>query len=79
MISFEKILKSLITPLLFYKEELEINQEEIDDSIYISCKVSKDDLGKVIGKQGSTVSILVELLNVLQGRSNTTVYLEFFS
>ncbi|MCM1179604.1 MAG: KH domain-containing protein [Clostridium sp.] len=44
----EVIAKSLVD----HPEEVEVIETSKDDAIYVELKVSQDDMGKVIGKQG---------------------------
>lgn len=44
----EVIAKSLVD----HPEEVEVVETSKDDAIYVELKVSQEDMGKVIGKQG---------------------------
>lgn len=44
----EVIAKSLVD----HPEEVEVIETSKDDAIYVELKVSQEDMGKVIGKQG---------------------------
>jgi len=51
-------LKFLILPLLSLPDELDIN---VGQSV-LTVKLAKDDMGRVIGKQGNNISALRTLL-----------------
>jgi predicted RNA-binding protein YlqC (UPF0109 family) len=50
--------KFLITPLLSQKDELEI----IASGSVVTVKISKEDMGRVIGKHGTIISALRNLV-----------------
>lgn len=44
-------------------EKVEVNGIEGENSVVIELKVAKDDVGKVIGKQGKTITAIRTILN----------------
>lgn len=57
-------------------ENIEITREIDDMGVLITLKVSKEDMGKVIGKNGQTAKALRALLRIMGARSNTRVNLK---
>jgi uncharacterized protein len=57
---------------------VEINETTADDSLVLQLKVAKDDLGRIIGKQGRTAKSIRTLLNAAAAISNRKVVLEIF-
>ena len=47
-----------------------VNEVEEDDTITIELTVAKEDLGKVIGKQGRTAKAMRSLLSAAAGKVN---------
>lgn len=47
-----------------------VSMSEEDDTVTVSLAVAKDDLGKVIGKQGRTARAMRSLLAVRAGKEN---------
>ncbi len=43
-------------------ESVQVNEREEDDTLTVELRVAKDDLGKVIGKQGRTARAMRSLL-----------------
>ena len=55
---------------------IQIKETEQDDTIIIELTVAKDDLGKVIGKQGRTARAMRSLLSAAAGKVNKRSRLE---
>ncbi len=51
-------------------EQVVVNESEEDDTITIELTVAKEDLGKVIGKQGRTARAMRSLLSAAAGKVN---------
>jgi hypothetical protein len=48
----EKLLQTIIEPLVDFPEEIHISKEEHPNSVTYYLSVHPDDTGKVIGRQG---------------------------
>lgn len=60
------IAKSLVdTP-----DDVQVTVTEEDDTILVDLAVAKDDLGKVIGKQGRTARAMRSLLSAATGKED---------
>ncbi len=60
------IAKSLVdTP-----DDVQVTVTEEDDTILVDLAVAKDDLGKVIGKQGRTARAMRSLLSAAAGKED---------
>ncbi|MDO8948049.1 MAG: KH domain-containing protein [Desulfocapsaceae bacterium] len=51
-------------------DSVNVTMSEEDDTITIGLAVAKEDLGKVIGKQGRTARAMRSLLAVTAGKEN---------
>lgn len=53
----ENLIKTLVEPLVDHKEDIIVKQFEEDNDGYIvyEVMVSKEDIGRVIGKNGSVI------------------------
>ncbi len=74
------VLKELLTflaqNLVTNPGAVEVTQGESNDSAVLELHVDKQDLGRVIGKQGRTAKSLRTILNAAASRANTKVVLE---
>jgi len=58
-INYEEFLSDLIKPLVVYPEEVKVKIfSEIDNNITLQVMVSKEDLGRVIGKKGRVANAI---------------------
>ena len=73
-------MKELITyiasSLVDQPDAVEVQVSEEDDLIAIELRVAKEDLGKVIGKQGRTARAIRALLSAAAGKQNKKSRLE---
>lgn len=60
----EKILQFLLKSIVDYPSKLKISSEEENEVSTLKMTVSKEDIGKVIGKQGRTIKALTALTRV---------------
>ena len=58
------------------REAVQVSEVERDDVTILELRVSKDDLGKVIGKQGRTARAIRSLLSASAAKLNRKVRLE---
>ncbi len=68
----EFVAQSLVTK----PDAVEVSESQTDDAAVLELRVDKEDLGRVIGKQGRTAKSLRTLLNAAAARSNRKVVLE---
>ena len=55
---------------------VEVTESEREDTAILELKVAKEDLGRVIGRQGGTAKSIRTLLNAAASKSNRKVVLE---
>lgn len=68
----EYIAKSLVDK----PEEVQVNEIEGEQTSVLELKVAKDDLGKVIGRQGRTARAMRTILGAASIRASKRVVLE---
>ena len=68
----EFVAQSLVTR----PDAVEVTESHTDDSSVLELRVDKEDLGRVIGKQGRTAKSLRTLLNAAAARANRKVVLD---
>jgi predicted RNA-binding protein YlqC (UPF0109 family) len=61
--SMKDLIKYIAQALVDYPEEVEVSEIEGSTTSVIELKVAKDDLGKVIGKQGRTARAMRTILS----------------
>jgi predicted RNA-binding protein YlqC (UPF0109 family) len=70
------LLQYLAKSLVSHPESVEIKETSNDDTSVFEVKVAKEDLGRIIGKQGRTAKSIRTLLNAAAAVSNRKVVLE---
>jgi len=72
----EELIHYIATALVDHPDQIQIKETEQDETIIIELTVAKEDLGKVIGKQGRTARAMRSLLSAAAGKVNKRSRLE---
>lgn len=72
----KELLEFLAQKLVTNPSAVEVTQTESDESALLELRVDKQDLGRVIGKQGRTAKSLRTILNAAASRANCRAVLE---
>ena len=72
----KELIHYIVTGLVDHPDQVRIQETEKDEVVTVELKVAKEDLGKVIGKQGRTAKAMRSLLSAAAGRENKRSRLE---
>jgi len=72
----KELVAFIATSLVDNPDAVDVTESEKDDSIVLELRVAKEDLGKIIGKQGRTARAMRALLSAAAGRVNKRARLE---
>jgi uncharacterized protein len=72
----KELVQYLAKSLVRNPEAVEVKETQTDDASVFELKVAKEDLGRIIGKQGRTAKSIRTLLNAAASRGNRKVVLE---
>jgi uncharacterized protein len=72
----EALLELLARRLVDEPDAVRIERDEHDDAVVLRLHVAKDDVGKVIGRQGRIARALRQLIRAAAGRERKRVVLE---
>ena len=72
----KELVQYLAKSLVNNPDAVEITESENDGTAVIELKVAKEDLGRIIGRQGRTAKSIRTLLNAAASRDNRRVVLE---
>ena len=64
MVEAKELLELLAKALVDSPDEVEVTEVEEPDELVLELRVARDDVGKIIGKQGRTVRALRTLIDV---------------
>ena len=73
----KEILETIICNLVDNKEAVEIKELEGEKSVVFEVKVADEDMGKIIGKQGSLAKSIRTVMKAVAGREQKRVTIEF--
>jgi uncharacterized protein len=71
-----ELIQLLVEQLVNNPGAVEIKEARVDAASVIEVRVAKEDLGRVIGRQGRTVQALRTILNAIALRNNRKVILQ---
>ncbi len=71
------VLELIILNLVEDKDAVEIKETDNEKSILLEVKVSKNDMGKVIGKQGRLAKSIRTVIKSIAGKEHKKVIVEF--
>lgn len=73
--SLSSLVRHLAESLVDRPEAVTVREVESSPAVVIELRVDRDDLGKVIGKRGSTARALRTVLSAAASRTNTRAIL----
>ncbi len=71
------VLELIITSLVSNKDEVSIEEVASENNVTFKVTVSKDDMGKVIGKRGKVAQSIRTVMKSVAGKENKKVNVEF--
>lgn len=74
---FDKMLKTIIEHLVVNTDEVSIESNENSDRLLLIVKVNKNDMGRVIGKQGRTANSIRTLMKSIGSKEGKRIFVEF--
>lgn len=72
----KELVQYLAKSLVSNPDAVQVTETESDGGSLLELKVAKEDLGRIIGKQGRTAKSIRTLVNAAASRSNRKVTLE---
>lgn len=73
----KEVLELIVKSLVSNPDTVQISENVTNNSIELKVKVAKDDMGKVIGKQGRLAKSIRTVIKSLAGKENKKVEIEF--
>jgi predicted RNA-binding protein YlqC (UPF0109 family) len=72
----KELVKFLAQQLVSDPAAVDVKETESDTASVLELRVAKEDLGRVIGKQGRTAKSIRTILNAVASRTNRKIILE---
>ena len=60
--ALKDLVEYLVKSLADHPEKVELEEREEDDIVLIALKISPDDIGKIIGRNGNTINAIRTVL-----------------
>lgn len=71
----KKLLEYILTSIVEEPEEVKIEESEENGVINYTISVAKDDMGKVIGKNGKIIKAIRNVAKIPAVKSNKRIYI----
>lgn len=72
----KELLEIIARALVDYPEEVSVNEVEGENAIILELRVAKEDMGKVIGKQGRIAKAIRAVVKAAAIKENVRVVVE---
>ncbi len=66
----KELVEFLVKSLVDNPEEVSLEEKEEDDSVHYELKVAQDDVGRIIGKHGSTINAIRTVVQAVASSRN---------
>jgi len=73
----KEILETIILSLVDNKDAVKITETQTDNFIKLQVKVSSEDMGKVIGKQGKIANAIRTIMKSFAVKENKKISIDF--
>lgn len=74
--NYQEFLEFLVKSLVDHPEDVKIDRKVDELGVLLSLKVNPQDMGQIIGRQGSTAKAIRSLLRIVGVKSNARVNLK---
>ena len=72
----KELIETIVKPLVDFPEEVQVNVLEEDNRVTYQLSVNKNDMGKVIGKQGRVAKAIRTVVYAAGSSQQKKVFLE---
>lgn len=72
----KELLETIARALVDYPDEVSVNEIESENSLILELRVSREDMGKVIGKQGRIAKAIRSVVKAAAIKENIKVVVE---
>jgi len=70
------LIKRIVQSLVDNPEQVEVSEVESDRTLILEIRMAKEDIGKVIGKQGRTAQAIRDILRAASGKLKKHIIFE---
>ncbi len=73
---YKQLVNYIVSSLVEYKEQVEITEEQTDETTIIKVKVAPEDMGRIIGKEGRIIKSIREIVRTYSAKQKEKVSIE---
>ena len=73
----DEILKTMVESLVDNKDSISINKTEKDNHVRYDVTVSRDEMGRIIGRRGKIAQAIRTIMKPVASKEHKTVEVEF--
>lgn len=70
---YKNLLEYIVKNLVTYPEKIEISEVETEGRIVLKLKVAKEDMGRIIGKEGRIIRSIREIIYAYAAKESKKV------
>ncbi|HQP36908.1 MAG TPA: KH domain-containing protein [Polyangiaceae bacterium] len=74
--SYKELITTIAKALVDHPDEVSVSEADADNALVIELRVAREDLGKVIGRDGRTAQSMRTLLTAASSRGGRRVHLD---
>ena len=74
--NMKDIIKYIVQELVDHPDQVEVSEIEGKEIAVLELKVAKEDIGKIIGKQGRTAQAIRTILSAVSGKAKKRTVLK---
>lgn len=72
----KELIETIVKPLVDFPEDVQVNVQEEDQRVTYQLSVNKNDMGKVIGKQGRVAKAIRTVVYAAGSSEEKKIFLE---
>jgi predicted RNA-binding protein YlqC (UPF0109 family) len=78
-VALKDLVEYLVTSLADHPREVVLTEREEDDTVILELKISTEDLGRIIGKNGNTINAIRTVIQTAASSTKKKVKLDVLS
>ena len=75
---YKNLLEYIVKNLVAYPEKIEISEVECEEKTILKLKVAKEDMGRIIGKEGRIIRSIREIIYAYAAKESKKVSVDVY-
>lgn len=73
---YKELVEYIVKALVEAKDQVEIEQVQVEDKLVLKVKVATEDMGRIIGKEGRIIRGIREIIRAYSSKEKAKVSIE---